>query len=153
MGRDTVLRNSYIRDFKMNDYTIDQLYDGMTENFKVVITDKMMDSFREITGDVNPLHMRDDYAKEKNFDSKVVFGMLSSSFLSTLAGVYLPGKRSLIREVDVKMKKPVYVGDELTVSGQVCDINAELNIFYIKVTITNQNGDKVLRGKMQMGIL
>ena len=153
MGRDIVLRNSYIRDFRMNNYTIDQLYDGMTESFKVVITDKMMDSFREITGDVNPLHMSDDYAKEKNFDSKVVFGMLSSSFLSTLAGVYLPGKRSLIREVDVKMKKPVYVGDELTVSGQVCDIDAELNIFYIKVTITNQNGDKVLRGKMQMGIL
>ncbi len=137
----------------MNEYTIDQLYEGMTESFKVVITDKMMDSFREITGDINPLHMSDDYAKENNFDSKVVFGMLSSSFLSTLAGVYLPGKRSLIREVDVKMKKPVYVGDELTVSGQVCEINTELNIFYIKVTITNQNGDKVLRGKMQMGIL
>ena len=137
----------------MNKYTFDELFDGMKESFTVVITDKMMDSFREMTGDINPLHSSDEYAKEKNFDSKVVFGMLTSSFLSTLAGVYLPGKRSLIREVDVKMKKPVYVGDELTVSGEVCDINRELNIFYIKAMITNQNGEKVLRGKMQMGIL
>ena len=137
----------------MNKYTFDELFDGMKESFTVVITDKMMDSFREMTGDINLLHSSDEYAKEKNFDSKVVFGMLTSSFLSTLAGVYLPGERSLIREVDVKMKKPVYVGDELTVSGEVCDINRELNIFYIKATITNQNGEKVLRGKMQMGIL
>ena len=53
----------------------------------------------------------------------------------------------------VKLKKPVFVGDTLTVSGTVEDIRAQLGIFDMKVTIVNDKGDKVLRGKMQMGII
>ena len=125
----------------------------MTESFDVTITEGMMKNFLEITGDINPLHNDDEFAKAKGFENRVVYGMLTSSMLSTLAGVYLPGERSLIREVDVKLKKPVFVGDTLTVSGTVEDIRAQLGIFDMKVTIVNDKGDKVLRGKMQMGII
>lgn len=137
----------------MNKYGIEDLYEGMTESFDVTITEGMMKNFLEITGDVNPLHNDDEFAKAKGFENRVVYGMLTSSMLSTLAGVYLPGERSLIREVDVKLKKPVFVGDTLTVSGTVEDIRAQLGIFDMKVTIVNDKGDKVLRGKMQMGII
>lgn len=137
----------------MNKYGIEDLYEGMTESFDVTITEGMMKSFLEITGDVNPLHNDDEFAKAKGFENRVVYGMLTSSMLSTLAGVYLPGERSLIREVDIKLKKPVFVGDTLTVSGTVEDIREQLGIFDMKVTIVNDKGDKVLRGKMQMGII
>lgn len=137
----------------MNKYGIEDLYEGMTESFDVTITEGMMKNFLEITGDINPLHNDDEFAKAKGFENRVVYGMLTSSMLSTLAGVYLPGERSLIREVDVKLKKPVFVGDTLTVSGTVEDIRAQLGIFDMKVTIVNDKGDKVLRGKMQMGII
>ena len=79
--------------------------------------------------------------------------MLTSSFLSTLAGIYLPGEKSLIREVEVKMKKTVYVGNSLCIKGEISEINADFGIFTMKVTITNEAGEKVLRGKMQMGVL
>lgn len=137
----------------MKKYTIEDIQVGLRENFKVVVTERMMDSFREITGDINPLHTDSDFARDKNYPDRVVYGMLTSSFLSTLAGVYLPGEKSLIREVEVKMKKPVFVGDELTVSGEVTEVKAEYRIFEMKVEILNQNNDKVLRGKMQMGVL
>ena len=137
----------------MNKYGIEDLYEGMTESFDVTITEGMMKNFLEITGDINPLHNDDEFAKAKGFENRVVYGMLTSSMLSTLAGVYLPGERSLIREGDVKLKKPVFVGDTLTVSGTVEDIRAQLGIFDMKVTIVNDKGDKVLRGKMQMGII
>lgn len=137
----------------MNKYTIDDIYVGLKESFQVTITESMMEAFRNITGDINPLHTDEEFAKSKSYPDKVVYGMLTSSFLSTLAGVYLPGEKSLIREVEVKMKKPVFVGDELIVSGEVTEVNSDFKIFSMKVEIVNQKGDKVLRGKMQMGVL
>lgn len=137
----------------MNNYTIDDIEIGLKESFKVTVTEDMMQAFLNITGDVNPLHNDEVFAREKGYAGKVVYGLLTSSFLSTLAGVYLPGERSLIREVETKLKKPVFVGDELIISGEVTEINKDFNIFVMKVEIINQNKEKVLRGKMQMGIL
>jgi len=137
----------------MNRYTMKDIKVGICENFEVTVTKDMMESFRIITGDVNPLHTDESFAKGKGYPDTVVYGMLTSSFLSTLAGVYLPGENSLIREVEVKMKKPVFAGDVLKVTGEVTEVNADFNIFVMKVSIVNQNGDKVLRGKMQMGVL
>ena len=125
----------------------------MSESFSVKITKEMMDSFCKMSGDINPLHRDDEFAKEHGFKDRVAYGMLTSSFLSTLAGVYLPGEKSLIHEVDVKFKKPVFVDDELNVKGEVSEINSDFKVFTMKVIITNQNDEKVLRGSMRIGFL
>jgi len=137
----------------MNRYSFEEIHKGLKESFSVTVTEEMMKAFRDISGDINPLHTDKGFANSKNYPDKVVYGMLTSSFLSTLAGVYLPGENSLIREVEVKMKKPVFVGDELTVTGEVSEVNTDFRIFTMNVTITNGKGEKVLRGKMQMGVL
>lgn len=134
----------------MNSYTFDELQIGMKESFQVTITEAMLDSFKSITGDVNPLHNDEDFAKEKGHPGRVAYGMLTASFLSTLAGVYMPGERSLIQQVETKFSSPVYIGDTLTVTGEVVDLVESVQRLELKVTITNQNGKKVLRGKMQI---
>ena len=137
----------------MNAYVFEEIAVGLTEGFEVTVTEEMFDRFLDITGDVNPLHNDAAFAQEKGHPSRVAFGMLTASFLSTLAGVYLPGKNSLIHEVEVKFAKPVYAGDVLKVSGTVSEVNETFRLFWMKVTITNQRGDKVLRGKMRVGVL
>lgn len=137
----------------MNQYRFEDIYEGLKEEFQVTVTEEMLKAFCQITGDVNPLHMDENFAKEKGYESKVAYGMLTASFLSTLAGVYLPGERSLIHSVESKFTKPVYVGDTLTISGQVTECNEMFSILTMKTTIVNQKGEKVLRGKMQVGIL
>lgn len=137
----------------MNRYGFEDLSIGMKESFSREVTADMVENFCRMTGDVNPLHTDEEFAQGKGFKDRVVYGLLTTSFLSTLAGVYLPGERSLIREVDVKMKKPVFIGDVLTVTGEVESIRDELGFFVMKVSIVNQNGDKVMRGTMQMGII
>lgn len=137
----------------MNRYGFEDLSIGMKESFSREVTADMVENFCRMTGDVNPLHTDEEFARGKGFKDRVVYGLLTTSFLSTLAGVYLPGERSLIREVDVKMKKPVFIGDVLTVTGEVESIREELGFFVMKVSIVNQNGDKVMRGTMQMGII
>ena len=113
----------------------------------------MFDKFKEITGDINPLHNNEDFAKDLGHKGRVAFGMLTASFLSTLAGVYLPGERSLIHSVETKFTKPVYIGDVLNVSGEVVEINDTVNQIVLRVAIKNQNEEKILRGKMKVGLL
>ncbi len=132
----------------MNTYTYDEIEVGQAESFTVTVTEDMLTSFKAITGDNNPLHNDEDFAKAKGQPGRVAYGMLTASFLSTLAGVYLPGERSLIQQVEIKFAKPVYIGDTLTVTGQVAEKNDTVQRIELKVTITNQDGAKVLRGKM-----
>ena len=137
----------------MNTYTYEQIEVGQKESFKVTVTEADMDKFREITGDINPLHKDAEYAKEHGHRDRVVFGMLTASYLSTLAGVYLPGERSLIHSVKTKFSGAVYPGDELTVEGTVTEKNDTFELIILKVVIRNQSGDKVCKSEMQIGII
>ncbi len=137
----------------MNEYKYEEIELGHKESFTVTVTEDMMSSFCKITGDVNPLHCDEAYAVSQGHSGRVVYGMLTSAMLSTLAGVYLPGKRSLIQEVKVKFAKPVYIGDELTVEGVVEEKHDAFSLIIIKVTIRNRDGVKVCRAKMQVSCI
>ena len=137
---------------KPNEYIYEDIAIGMNACFTVTVTPEQMAMFRDMSGDVNPLHNDDAYAKSLGYPDRVSFGMLSASFLSTLAGVYIPGKYSIIHSVDVSFPKPVIVGDQLSISGTVIEKNEVYRYFIMKVSITNQRNEKVCRGKMQIGV-
>ncbi len=136
----------------MNHYSYDEIDIGHKEAFEIDITEQMLDSFRDITGDLNPLHSDAGYAKAEGYEDRVAYGMLTASFMSTLAGVYLPGERSLIKESKIKFAKPVYPGDRITVEGEVADKNDTFSMIVLKVTMRNDKGEKVLRGSMDIMI-
>ena len=136
----------------MNEYRFDEIEVGKKECFSVTITEEMIENFRALTGDVNPLHADADYAKEKGYPDKVCFGMLTASFLSTMAGVYLPGKYSLIQSVEVKFSKPVFVGDEICFTGKVTEKNDTFHFIKVKVDGVSQKGEKKLKAVMQIGV-
>lgn len=137
----------------MNNYTYEDCVIGLKENFSVQIIEEMLDAFKNISGDINPLHNEENFALNKGFNGRVAYGMLTASFLSTLAGVYLPGKNCLIQETEIKFARPVYVGDVLDISGEVVERFDTFKRITIKVRMNNQNGDNVLRGKMKLGFL
>lgn len=138
----------------MNDYLYSQIYIGQQEKFTWHITEEMEDKFRFICGDMNPLHLDDEFAMDVSagkFRKHVSFGMLTASLFSTLAGVYLPGKFSLIHSIEeLSFKKPVYVGDFLTVIGEVDAKQDELHLIQISVKIMNQESRIVTKGKMKI---
>jgi acyl dehydratase len=136
----------------MNEYRYDEIKVGQTEQFSKKITTHMEDLFRELSGDVNPLHIDDDFARKGGrYNRHICFGMLSASFLSTLAGVYLPGKYSLIHSVDnISFKNPVYAGDMLTVTGTVREKQDDLKLLIVGVKITNGDGKAVLKANMKI---
>ena len=137
----------------MNKFSYEDLQIGLSQEFLTEITQDMMEQFRSITGDINQLHNDKKFAEGKGYDGCVVYGMLVSSFYSTLAGVYLPGERSLIQSIDIKMVKPVFVGDRLTVRGEVQERHDTFKMVRLKCQITNQLGKKVSKAVMQIGVL
>ena len=136
----------------MNHYTLAEMTPGLTEEFTVTVTPEMMDAFRAITGDVSPIHIDTDYARGRGFPGRVVYGMLGASFFSTLAGVYLPGEHCLLHSVEARFAKPVFIGDTLTVTGKVTEVNDTFGEITVKAVIENQNGQKVTRGLIKAGV-
>ncbi len=137
----------------MNCYKIDDIYVGQKEQFEYHVTEDKMKAFLDLTADVNPLHVDEEYAKAQGYPGRVVYGMLTASLISKLGGVLLPGKYCLIQSVEVKFVKPVFIGDVLIVTGEVAKVETALNYMEVKVTISNQIQQKVLRGLMKAGVL
>ena len=136
----------------MNSYKFSDLYAGLSASFEVEITEKMMDKFIDITGDVSPIHVNREYAVEHGFKTRVCHGMLFGSMFSTMAGVYLPGEHCLLHSVETKFSSPVYPGDKLTVSAKISEINDTFKVVTIKGNIKNQDGKTVCKAVIQAGV-
>lgn len=136
----------------MNHYTLQDLQQGQSESFTYTVTQEKMRLFYELTGDDSPIHMSDAAAAKRGHKGRVVYGMLGASLFSTLAGVYLPGSTCLLHSVEAKFVKPVYIGDVLTVTGTIHEINDTFGEITIKAVITNTSGQKVTRGLIKAGV-
>ncbi|MDR0823204.1 MAG: hypothetical protein LBN20_05455 [Endomicrobium sp.] len=143
----------------MNVYSYEDINIGMQESFSALLTKDYIDAFRKYTGDINPLHNDDEFAKSKGYEGKVVFGMLTASFYSTLAGVYLPGQNSLIHSVEVKFLKPVRLGlggapIELLIAGTVIEKDDRFKLLTIKASIAiAKTKEKVSKAIIKAGVI
>jgi 3-hydroxybutyryl-CoA dehydratase len=137
----------------MNEYALGDVSVGMAQEFSVTITRAMTTGFVEITGDINPLHVDERYADGKGFRDRVVHGMLTSAFYSTLVGVYLPGKHCLLQGIKVTFHAPVFAGDHLTIRGEVTHVSESLRVMTVRGSITNQGGDTVSKAQIQVGFI
>jgi 3-hydroxybutyryl-CoA dehydratase len=137
----------------MNEYKFSDIKVGLTESFNTKINSSMLDKFLDISNDINPLHIDKDYAKAKGFPDRVVYGLLTSSFYSTLVGVYLPGKYCILQGIDIQFSKPVYIDDKLNISGKVSYINEAYKQIEIKAIITNQDNKKVSKATIKVGVM
>jgi len=135
----------------MNEYRFEHISVGLQAAFDVLITADAVQAFAALSGDYNPLHTDSNFAKQRGYASEVVFGMLISSYLSRLVGMYLPGKHALLHGVDVKFLKPNYVGDLLTIRGEVTYINEAYKQLEIAATVSNQRGETVCKAKIKAG--
>ena len=136
----------------MKSYAWEELHVGLSAGFEVTVTEDMMARFTQSTGDENPLHLDPEYARREGFKGPVVYGLLTASFFSTLAGVHLPGARCLLQGVTANFHQPVYVGDRLTVQGEVAYRNESFRQAEVSCRITNQHGAKVATGKLKVGV-
>jgi 3-hydroxybutyryl-CoA dehydratase len=136
----------------MNECRWTELAVGRTERFEAVITEAAMHRFAELSGDDNPLHVDEAFARSRGFPGRVAFGLLTSSYYSTLVGVYLPGRWALLHGLDVELKAPAFVGDRLTISGEITHLTDAYKRMDIKASIVNGQGKTISKAKIRAGV-
>ena len=126
-------------------YYLDDLKPGMRAETKAVITGEMIDTFGDITGDHNPIHMDDAAACAAGFDGRIAHGALSASFISAVLGNDLPGPGAVFVELNLRFRKPVLIGAEVTAVAVVDEINERTGRVKMKCHC-EVDGVKVCRG-------
>jgi len=130
-----------------SDLTFEQIEIGLCKEFHVDITQSMVDDFAKISGDFNPIHMNEEFAKSTKFGGKIVHGMLLASFLSRMVGMHLPGKYALYASQTLEFHKPCFIGDKITISSTVKNKSESTKIIKIETKITNNKNDILLYGE------
>ncbi len=131
-------------------FSFEELSIGQKEKFMIKISNSLIDDFAKISGDTNPLHMDDKYAKLSNFDSRVCHGMLLSSFFSRLIGMYLPGKNALYFSQTLNFQNPCYVDDEIIVEGEIINKSDSKKMIDINTKILHKNGKCLVDGNARV---
>jgi acyl dehydratase len=114
----------------------DSLVVGEQVTFQHTILDEDIVAFAALSGDHNPLHTDEDYAKTTQFGGKVVHGLYLGSPVSRLVGMELPGRYALLVKESLEFKKPVMVGDTVVVSGTLDQKSDATKLIRVDVTIT-----------------
>ncbi len=127
--------------------TIDELKVGETAKFAKTISESDIYLYAGITGDVNPAHLNEEYAKNTFFKTRIAHGMLSAGLISTVIGTKLPGTGSIYVKQELSFLAPVRIGDTITAWVEVVEIIAKKKRVRLKTTCVNQEGTQVLDGE------
>jgi 3-hydroxybutyryl-CoA dehydratase len=131
--------------------TIDKLNIGDTAEFAKTVSESDIYLYAGITGDFNPAHINEDYAKNTFFKTRIAHGMLSAGFISTVIGNELPGTGSIYVKQDLRFLAPVRIGDTITARVEVIEIMDGKNRVRLKTVCVNQEGTQVLDGDAIVG--
>ena len=127
--------------------SIEQIRVGDAAEFAKTVTETDVYLYAGITGDLNPAHLNEAYAKGTFFKSRIAHGMLTVGFISSILGMQLPGPGTIYMRQSLSFLAPVRFGDTITARAEVVEVIAEKNRVRLKTTCTNQDGIVVLDGE------
>ena len=106
-------------------YYIDELQPGLAESFAKTVSERDIQLFGEVSGDTNPVHFDEEFAKTTMFKGRIAHGMLSASYISTVLGMQIPGPGTIFMSLTTRFKAPVRIGDTVITTYTVREVNAE----------------------------
>lgn len=127
-----------------------QLAIGQRASCSKTITETDLVMYAGLSGDFNPIHIDKEYAKQTRFKKRIAHGLLTSSLLSQLLGVHLPGKGSVYMNQSIRFTAPVFIGDTITATGIIKEIDTLKNTVTLLTECHNQDKELVLTGKAKM---
>ena len=131
----------------MASLTNDKISVGDGAEVSKTITEQDIDNFAEISGDNNPAHLDEEYAKNTAFKHRIAHGMFVSSLISNVLGNELPGHGTIYMTQSLKFLAPVYINDTITARVEVIEKIAEKKRIIFQTTCTNQDGKTVIHGE------
>jgi len=131
----------------MKGKAINELEVGESAEFSKTISESDIYMFAGVTGDMNPVHINEAYARTTFFKTRIAHGLLPAGFISNVIAMKLPGPGTIYLRQELNFKAPVRIGDTITARVEVLEIIKEKKHVRLKTTFTNQYGSVVLYGE------
>lgn len=127
-------------------YTYEELQIGMFHETEHVIEESDVQAFAQVSGDNNPLHMDEDFAKTTVFGQRIAHGALTASYISGILGNNLPGPGAIFTHLSMRFRRPVFIGATVTVRAEVIEKQDKGNRVTLKVSCS-VDGKPVITGE------
>ena len=118
---------------------------GQTAEYEKQVTDEDVRKFADISGDYNPIHLDDEFAKDSMFGARIAHGILTASHISAVIGYIFPGPGWIYLGQSLQFRAPVKIGDTVRTAVEVIETVAEKNIVELS-TICKVSDTVVLKG-------
>ena len=128
----------------------DEINIGDTASIKRRLTQRDIQLFAVMSGDVNPAHLDEDYARDSMFHEVIAHGLWGGALISTVLGTLLPGPGTIYLGQSLRFKRPVTLGDVLTVTVTARSKNPANKRVTFDCRCTNQNGGRVIEGEAEV---
>ncbi|MCK5301647.1 MAG: MaoC family dehydratase [Candidatus Thorarchaeota archaeon] len=119
---------------------------GQHAEYVRTVTSEDIEMFGQVSGDYNPLHFNEDWAKTTMFKGRIAHGILTATYVSTVIGMKLPGPGAIYMSQSMKFRRPVRIGDTITARVEVIGKNDEKELLMLKTVCINQEDKVVLDG-------
>jgi 3-hydroxybutyryl-CoA dehydratase len=119
---------------------------GFKASETIKITDKMVNQFAEMSGDFNPIHLDDEYAKTTRFKKRIAHGMILGSLISRLLNEKI-GAGGIYLAQSMKFSNPVFIDDEITFELEITKLHKTRGFGHVATNARNAAGDLVLKGE------
>ncbi len=126
----------------MNGLYLEDLKVGMSAMFGKTVTEADIMAFAGVSGDTNPIHLHDGFARSTRFGQRIAHGMLSGSLISAVLGTKLPGPGSVYLAQTMNFMAPVLIGETITAVATITAIDEKRRRVILKTQCFN--GDKVV---------
>jgi acyl dehydratase len=117
------------------------------------VTDEMIRKFADVSGDYNPIHLDEEFAKTTRFGKRIAHGMLSGAFISAVLGYEFKERKIVYLSQSMKFTAPVFIDDTVTATATVTNIREDKGIVTLETVCTNQNGETLVKGEAVVMVL
>ena len=124
----------------------DELAPGARATMEHTVTDAMIAAFADLTGDHNPVHLDEAFARTTRFGGRIAHGMLVAGFISATIATRLPGPGTVYLGQSLRFLRPVRIGDTVTTTVEVLELVAEKKRAKLGTRCVNQHGETVIDG-------
>ena len=130
----------------LENYPINELAVGQRATYSKTLTQQDVILFAACSGDVNPVHLDEEYAATTVFGEPIGHGMWTGALVSAAIATCLPGPGSVYRSQSLNFKHPVKIGDTVTITLVISEIKERVKLVTIDCEAHNQDGKLIAKG-------
>jgi 3-hydroxybutyryl-CoA dehydratase len=123
---------------------------GEEATFTRTFTQEDVQTFSKLSGDTNPIHLDENYARQTRFGGRIIHGMLVASLISSALGTILPGPGCVYASQQLSFRAPARIGERLTARVRVSDWDATKGRIILATEVINERNEQMIVGEAKM---